>query len=470
MRRTPLSGRTPVLALLLATAVACSPGGAGRGHATAGTAPAARQIVVAAAEASWRLPAPVSRLVAVPDRGGVLLAGGLTAAGTSANGVYHLDPTAGTLRQIGSLIQPVHDAAGALVTGDPVIFGGGAAVATAAVQRFTGSGPTRIIGRLPQPRADLSAVSVAGRVYLLGGYTGSSEPAAVLATADAATFRTVAPLPLPVRYPAVAAAGRTIWAFGGENAGRPVTDIQRVDTDSGRVRIVGRLPTPLSGAAAVNVAGQILIAGGRTETGQPSDAVYAFDPAAGSVRPVAHLPVAVANAAAVVVGRTGYLLGGETSHPVADVQTLSVRNVRLPAPPPTTHPAAGDNRPTATPLSDANRLIGRFLIADRSNSRLLLVDPSKQIQWTFPNPRAPAPPGGFDFPDDAFFIHHGWGIIANQEAERDHHRKYASGPAGCCGPTATRKPRLRPATCTSPTPRLRRITGLAAHETCCRSH
>lgn len=415
-------------------------------------APAARQIVVAAAEASWRLPAPVSRLVAVPDRGGVLLAGGLTAAGTSANGVYHLDPTAGTLRQIGSLIQPVHDAAGALVTGDPVIFGGGAAVATAAVQRFTGSGPTRIIGRLPQPRADLSAVSVAGRVYLLGGYTGSSEPAAVLATADAATFQTVAPLPLPVRYPAVAAAGRTIWAFGGEHAGRPVTDIQRVDTDSGRVRIVGRLPTPLSGAAAMNVAGQILIAGGRTETGQPSDAVYAFDPAAGSVRPVAHLPVAVANAAAAVVGHTGYLLGGETSHPVADVQTLSVRNVRLPATPPITHPTASDNRPTATPLSDAHPLNGRLLIADRGNNRLLLVNPSKQIQWTFQNPRAPAPPGGFYFPDDAFFIHHGTGIIANRSRTAPS-PKSASRPAGCCGPTATRKPPAPPpATCTSPTP------------------
>jgi hypothetical protein len=58
---------------------------------------------------------------------------------------------------------------------------------------------------------------------------------------------------------------------------------------------------------------------------------------------------------------------------------------------------------------------GRLLIADRGNSRLLLVDAHKKILWRYPAPGRPPPKGGFYFPDDAFFTHNGRGIISNQE-------------------------------------------------------
>ena len=58
---------------------------------------------------------------------------------------------------------------------------------------------------------------------------------------------------------------------------------------------------------------------------------------------------------------------------------------------------------------------GRLLIADRGNDRLLLVNAKKKILWRYPAPGRPAPKGGFYFPDDAFFTHHGRGIISNQE-------------------------------------------------------
>ena len=41
--------------------------------------------------------------------------------------------------------------------------------------------------------------------------------------------------------------------------------------------------------------------------------------------------------------------------------------------------------------------------------------PNKHVLWRFPSRAHPAPPGGFYFPDDAFFIHHGTGIISNEE-------------------------------------------------------
>jgi outer membrane protein assembly factor BamB len=37
------------------------------------------------------------------------------------------------------------------------------------------------------------------------------------------------------------------------------------------------------------------------------------------------------------------------------------------------------------------------------------------VTWQYPSPTMPPPPGGFYFPDDAFFIRHGTGIISNQE-------------------------------------------------------
>ena len=58
---------------------------------------------------------------------------------------------------------------------------------------------------------------------------------------------------------------------------------------------------------------------------------------------------------------------------------------------------------------------GQLLIADRGNNRLVLVDATKSVPWTYPSATAPAPPEGFYFPDDAFFAKDGSAIITNQE-------------------------------------------------------
>ena len=73
-----------------------------------------------------------------------------------------------------------------------------------------------------------------------------------------------------------------------------------------------------------------------------------------------------------------------------------------------------DSKAGARPAGNAV-FSGRMLIADRGNNRLLLVDAHKHILWRYPAPGRPPPKGGFYFPDDAFFTHHGTGIISNQE-------------------------------------------------------
>jgi outer membrane protein assembly factor BamB len=57
----------------------------------------------------------------------------------------------------------------------------------------------------------------------------------------------------------------------------------------------------------------------------------------------------------------------------------------------------------------------KLLIADRGNNRLLVLDDTNRLIWTYPSVYAAAPPGGFYFPDDAFFAKNGTEIISNQE-------------------------------------------------------
>jgi hypothetical protein len=112
----------------------------------------------------------------------------------------------------------------------------------------------------------------------------------------------------------------------------------------------------------------------------------------------------VANAGAAVVDGTAYLFGGENSTQVSVVQTLVLRRTSATSSVTSAHVA-----PAPAPFT------GRLLIADPGNNRLLLVNPQKQVLWRFPSALRPAPPSGFYFPDDAFFIHHGNAIISNQE-------------------------------------------------------
>lgn len=69
------------------------------------------------------------------------------------------------------------------------------------------------------------------------------------------------------------------------------------------------------------------------------------------------------------------------------------------------------DRPHLAPGSDPSALPGDVLIADRSNDRLLVVDPSGRIVWRFPQPGERSLP----LPDDAFFSPDGRQIVVTEE-------------------------------------------------------
>ena len=325
--------------------------------------------------------------------------GGVEANQASSSGVFRLDPTTGALTQTGTLALPTHDAAGAVIGGRPFVFGGGAQTVDDAVQSLPLAGPATTTGHLPQPRADLAAVEIGTTVYLVGGYDGNTATRAVLATTDGVTFRVVAQLPIGVRYPAVGAIGNMIYVFGGESARTPSAAVQTIDVRTGSARVVGQLPGPRTQAAAFSIAGTLYLAGGLTPRGPSSD-MLRFDANRASFAAAGSLPAPVADAAVTVIANRAYLVGGEAAAPVAGVVIISETTA------PEAAVAAAAQRPFA----------GKMLIADRGDNRLIVVDANKNLSWVYPAPGRPAPPGGFYFPDDSFFVDHGHSILSNEEA------------------------------------------------------
>jgi hypothetical protein len=407
--------------------------------------------------AAYLLPAGISREVVFPQGRNLLIAGGLTPQATSTDTVTLLDPATGQTSLAGRLAAATHDAGGATVGGRSLVFGGGDQASVAVVQAISPHGTATATGQLPGPRSDLSAVSVHGTAYLLGGYDGTAYDAAVLATTDGRRFRTVARLPVPVRYAAVAALGDQIWVFGGQTPAGITNVIQQVSLVSGQAAVVGHLPRPVTGGSAFTLGGRVFVAGGQVgvpvgagTTASPSaplatsGAVLAFNPERGTVTAAGQLPVPVANAGVAVLNGTAFLVGGNNGQRAVP----TVTRIRLVAASTASdsagaHPA-GTGRPlgaSATapfragpsivaggpwlaparggghlaPGSDPSVLPGDVLIADNRNNRLLIIDPQGRIRWQFPQPGDLARGQTFRVPDDAFFSPDGRQIIATEE-------------------------------------------------------
>jgi hypothetical protein len=386
------------------------------GSATPGHKGATDAATIPAAESGllpWQLTQPLSREVAVPGTGSgsVVVLGGLSAGNATTPSVQSIQVPAGTPTPGGALSTATHDAAGAVVGGRVLVFGGGALTTVATVQSYPlgaagGAANATVVGQLPRPRSDATAVTVGATAYVVGGYDGTNADPEVLATTNGSAFRTVGSLPVPVRYAAVAALGRLIYVFGGERVGTgagAVDDIQRIDTRTGRISVIGHLPQAESGASGVTLGGVIYVAGGSTGTSDVAT-IYAFDARTGHVLPAGNLMAPVANAAITAVGNTAWLMGGESgTTPTANVQMLEP-NVKF--------GTAG------APGAGSPYFGEKLLIADRGNNRLLVLDDTGTVIWTYPAPPSmPPPPGpkGFYFPDDAFFINHGTAIVSNQE-------------------------------------------------------
>jgi len=382
----------------------------------------------------WQLAAPLSRESVVANGTGLTVLGGITPAGTSVSTVSTVAPANGSIAPASPLATPVHDAAAVALGKRTYVLGGGSPDTVAAVQSIAtptvppGAAITGTVsGQLPQPRSDLAVATVPSTgsghpptAYVVGGYDGTTYLPQVLATTNGTQYTSVASLKVAVRYPAVAALGGKVYAFGGQIASPGVaaaatTDIQRVDPVTHQTAVVGHLPQALYGAAAFVIGGTIYVAGGQVPNGITLTQIYAFAPSSGRVLPAGWLPQADAFAGYATIGTgakaVGYLVGGEVTsqsgNDQAGVASGSLRSVISLRPSPYGGPSgsAGAGAPYA----------GTLLIADRGNNRLIALDTARNTTWQYPSATMPPPPGGFYFPDDSFFIRGGTGIISNQE-------------------------------------------------------
>ena len=268
------------------------------------------------------LPYPLSRMATATAAGQIVLLGGLRNAGSSGD-VFAFDPTSHRVRRLGALEKAVHDTAAAALNGTVLVLGGGAATESSDVQALLASGATSRRGTLPQPRSDLSAVTIGKTVYVIGGYTGSVEVPDVLATTDGVHFRVVGKLPVTVRYAAVVAVGNVIWVIGGDHHFAPTSAVQRIDTVTGRITLVGHLGHPLGHASAWQATdGSVLIAGGTLTNTTRTDAVARLNTRSLSMTRVAQLPRPTSDMGVALLGGVAYLFGGETGTRITTIVSV----------------------------------------------------------------------------------------------------------------------------------------------------
>jgi Kelch motif len=273
------------------------------------------------ARSAIRLPAARSRGVALALGSGILFCGGLASDGSTSGVIVRIDLETNRASVIGAMPVAVHDAGAAVIDGFGLVFGGGSSAPTSVAQRLNASAAGSIVGELPANRADLAAVEVDGELVIVGGGTPARNDDRVLATSDGRTFRQVARLVVPVRYPAVAVSNGIVYVIGGRTDAGDSNLVQAMNPRTGTTRIVGHLARGLSHASAFVVGDVLLVAGGRT-AGVAQDAVWHIDLTRGTATEVGRLPYRVSDMASAVVDGVAYLIGGEQVGPIASIITV----------------------------------------------------------------------------------------------------------------------------------------------------
>lgn len=273
----------------------------------------------------FRLPVGLSREAVIGTGSYAIVAGGLDNGQSTLSTAYRVDLGQGRVTRLPSMPVAVHDTAGGLVNGMPIVVGGGNASEQSVVQEWNGNS-WHVIGHLPQTRSDLVAATVAGRVVVLGGYNGT-RPAerTILSSSDGQHWKVIGKLPVAVRYPASTVSGGAIWLFGGEVNSTMQTAIQRIDPRTGQAKVVGQLPTAIGHASAIPLGNRILLIGGRTDVNTPIDRMWWFDPRTATVRPAGRLSKPLADSAVVASGQSSYLIGGESPSMTKKIIQVSYR-------------------------------------------------------------------------------------------------------------------------------------------------
>ena len=205
---------------------------------------------------------------------------------------------------------------------------GSAAPVTARVQQYSLSSQRWQDGiALPEPRHHSHLVSVAGKLFSLGGFvvteqgwwTNSRD--ILLLDETAGQWQKVAELPAPLSEAVATVIAEQVHIASGRTATdanngqwRDNTDVSWhwvFDPHSYQIREAAPVPTARNSAAAALLNGRWHLVGGRTVADGNLAVHEVFDPVANSWKQLAPLPQAQAGLAAAVVGDSLLVFGGE---------------------------------------------------------------------------------------------------------------------------------------------------------------
>ena len=126
-----------------------------------------------------------------------------------------------------------------------------------------GQGIWEQMASMPTARHTLSCAVVDGDIYAIGGHVWNSRNENERYDPETDTWDTLAPMPIGVSGPGVAAYGGKVYAFGGNHYGSYQSAIQVYDPVSDTWQVVGNMPQAGEPWRAVTLDGKIYLAGGR---------------------------------------------------------------------------------------------------------------------------------------------------------------------------------------------------------------
>jgi N-acetylneuraminic acid mutarotase len=173
------------------------------------------------------------------------------------------------------------------------------------------------IVRAPMPtiRQELSAVTLGGEIYVVGGMDGNGSPLARVEAYDPATntWEAKAPLPAPRHHVAIATLEGKLYAIGGVGTTVPTwvaaREVYEYDPFEDTWREVTTMPSSRIEQVAIGLQGRIHVIGGR----QGSDRVVtheAYDPVSDSWTTLAPARVPLSHSAVTVMDARIYVVGG----------------------------------------------------------------------------------------------------------------------------------------------------------------
>jgi N-acetylneuraminic acid mutarotase len=277
------------------------------------------------------MPSPRSEVAAAPFRSAVAIVGGFSPGRSSKRADLYL-PQRKRWRALPDVPVAANHSMAASAGGKLFVVGGYGGTTPFLRTAFEFDGKRwRRLRPLPEGRAAGGAAIVDGKLYVVGGVapTGLAETAFVL---DLATnvWSTI-PGPSPREHLSSIAAGGRVYVLAGRLGGvdSNLTTFEAYSPATGRWDALPPIPEARGGAGLAFAAGQLVSVGGEGPDNTTIASVYAYDLAAGSWRRLPDLPTPRHGLAVVGIRGKVYAIGGS---PIADLGFSTANEILDPTP------------------------------------------------------------------------------------------------------------------------------------------